>query len=638
MTKKEANFDLYIHELLKDVKIDATAQGSSVTEINDALKTASKRQTGSAGYPEFIAVVKDFVLVMENKSDRSLISLKDDTGNLSMTVDATEKYALNGALFYAQKIIEHTTFKKVFAFGNAGDSKHHILQPLFVEIDRCIELPEVETFENFSETNINEYYKRAVLGEIPPADIELSDILKKAKDLHEYLRNYGSLGEDEKPLVVSAILLALREQAHGFSLDQLTGDTLEGATDGAKIYEQLENSLKRARVKPEVKKEQVLNQFTLIKDRPKLNSIHDALKKTPLKYFAEYINTHIYKAVVSASPEDYLGRFYGEFVSYSGGDGQSLGVVLTPGHITELFCDLVDLKVDDVIFDPCCGTGGFLVAGMYKMLEKATSESEKKKIREKQIHGIEARDDMFAIATTNMILRGDGRSNLTCGDFFDMDSADTQLNGITVGFMNPPYSQAKNKSTAHLSEMNFIRQLLNSIAEGGRVAVIVPISTMIGKTKEDKEVKKEILKRHTLEGVISLNKNTFYRIGAVPCVALFTTGEAHSKDKLVKFINFEDDGFEVKKHLGLVETERAKDRKSYLLDCWSEKISDVPSKFMVKTEIEDTDEWIHSFYYYNDEIPTEQDFMDSIADYLTFEFNMITHGRGYLFKESWQDA
>ncbi|MCL2840769.1 MAG: N-6 DNA methylase [Defluviitaleaceae bacterium] len=631
MAKKEANFDLYIHGLLKDAKINATAQGSSVPEISEALKTASKRQTGGVGYPEFIAVVKDFVLVMEDKPDRNLLCLKDSIGNISLTVDATEKYAINGALFYAQKIVEHTAFKKVFAFGNAGDSKHHILQPLFVGADGYIELSEVETFENFSENNISEYYKRTVLGEIPSADIELGDILKKAKDLHEYLRNYGSLGEDEKPLVVSAILLALREQSHGFSLDQLIGDTLEGATDGAKIYEQLENSLKRAKVKPEVKKEQVLNQFTLIKDRPKLNAIHDTLQKTPLKYFAEYINTHIYKAVVSASPEDYLGRFYGEFVSYSGGDGQSLGVVLTPSHITNLFCDLVDLKSDDIIFDPCCGTGGFLVAGMYKMLSTAKTESEKKRIREKQIHGIEARDDMFTIATTNMILRGDGRSNLTCGDFFDIDPADTQLSGVTVGFMNPPYSQAKDKNTAYLSELSFIRQLLNSITAGGRVAVIVPVSILIGKTKEDEATKKELLKNHTLEGVVSLNKNTFYRIGTVPCAAIFTTGEPHPKDKLVKFINFEDDGYEVKKHLGLVETERAKDRKSYLLDCWRGKIDDAPSKFMVQTTIEDTDEWIHSFYYYNDEAPTEDEIISSIADYMTFEFSMVAHGKSYLF-------
>lgn len=242
---------------------------------------------------------------------------------------------------------------------------------------------------------------------------------------------------------------------------------------------------------------------------------------------------------------------------------------------------------------------------------------------------------MFSIATTNMILRGDGQSNLICEDFLAQDPGELQLRGggITVGFLKPPYSQAKNKDTANLSELCFIRHLLNSITEGGRAAVIVPVSAMIGKTKDDKAIKKEILKNHTLEGVISLNKDTFYRVGTVPCIAVFTTGIPHPTEKKAKFINFEDDGYEVKKHLGLVETERAKDKRQYLLDCWHGKITDFPSSFMVETTVENTDEWIHSFYYYNDEIPTEEDFMNSIGDYLTFEFNMITHGKGYLFEQ-----
>ena len=81
----------------------------------------------------------------------------------------------------------------------------------------------------------------------------------------------------------------------------------------------------------------------------------------------------------------------------------------------------------------------------------------------------------------------------------------------------------------------------------------------------------------------------------------------------------------------MVETERARDRKQFLLDCWKGKVKEFPCSFMVESTVEDTDEWLHSFYYYNDEIPTEQDFLNSIADYLTFEFNMITHGRDYLF-------
>lgn len=640
MAKKEANFDLYIHDLLDDAGIKATTQGSDIVEIDKALKTASKRQTGKRGYPEYTAIVKDFVIIMEDKPDRSkLCAYESDGTTISLSVQATEDYAVNGALHYAQHILKNTTYRKVFAFGNAGDSKHHILQPLFVDNNGYILLPEVDTFENFSPKHIEEYYRRIVLKETPPEDIELEDILKKAKELHEYLRNYGGLGEDEKPLVVSAILLALREQKYGFNLNQLQGDTLESNTDGALLYQNLEKNLQRVKVAPEVKKARVLNQFTLIKDRPQLNTKRADLDKTPLKFFAEYINEKIFKALISNSREDYLGRFYGEFVSYSGGDGQALGVVLTPRHITELFCELVDLKPDDVIFDPCAGTGGFLISGMHKMLKEAKNKTNCDHIKKKQIYGIEIRDDMFSIATTNMILRGDGQSNLICDDFLSLDPGELQLKGggITVGFMNPPYSQAKSKNTANLSELCFIRHLLNSVTEGGRVAVIVPVSAMIGKTKEDRAIKKEILRNHTLEGVISLNKDTFYRVGTVPCIAVFTTGIPHPVNKKAKFINFENDGFEVKKHLGLVETERAKDKRQYLLDCWRGKVKDFPSSFMVETIVEDTDEWVHSFYYYNDEIPTEADFINSIADYLTFEFNMITHGKGYLFEKNGGD-
>jgi hypothetical protein len=196
MAKKEANFDLYIHDLLEEAGIPATTQGSTIIEIDNALKTASKHQTGNVGYPEYTAVVGDFVIVIEDKSDRANLCMKESDGTISLSVQATIDYAVNGALHYAKHILEKTSYKKVFAFGNAGDKKHHILQPLFVDVNGYKWLPEVQTFENFSTGHIEEYYKRIVLQETPPEDIELADILKKAKELHEYLRNYGGLGED----------------------------------------------------------------------------------------------------------------------------------------------------------------------------------------------------------------------------------------------------------------------------------------------------------------------------------------------------------------------------------------------------------------------------------------------------------
>ena len=52
-----------------------------------------------------------------------------------------------------------------------------------------------------------------------------------------------------------------------------------------------------------------------------------------------------------SSAEDFIGRFYGEFMSYSGGDGQSLGIILTPAHICELFCDLLDVQPTDIVLE-----------------------------------------------------------------------------------------------------------------------------------------------------------------------------------------------------------------------------------------------------------------------------------------------
>lgn len=85
MSKKEASTDLWVHDLLKEAEIKLDAQGSEIKELDDALKTASKRGTGKVGKPEYIGIVKDFIIVIEDKAslenhikydDDKLISLK----------------------------------------------------------------------------------------------------------------------------------------------------------------------------------------------------------------------------------------------------------------------------------------------------------------------------------------------------------------------------------------------------------------------------------------------------------------------------------------------------------------------------------------------------------------------------------
>jgi len=636
MAKKEVKTDLWVHGLLKSADVYLTPQGCDILEINEALKTASKSGTGKVGFPEYCGVVKDFIIVIEDKAALEKHVLFEQNNLISQEVKAVKDYAVNGALFYGLHIAQHTSYKKVLAIGVSGDEKRHRITPVFInERGDYQELPDVETFISFNERNIDEFYLTEVLKEATDIEKTTSELLRDAERLHEDLRNYGNLSTEEKPLIVSGIMLALREmESNTFSIDSLTGDDV--ITDGQKIYEAIEKNLQRSKVSPDTKKDKLLAMFSVIRDTTKINEKDLTLGKTPLKHYTEFLYNTIYKNIrYHNSSEDYLGRFYGEFMSYSGGDGQTLGIVLTPRHITELFCDLAQLKPTDVVIDPCCGTGGFLIAAMHKMLKSADSEHQKRSIKKDQLFGIELQRKMFAIATTNMILRGDGKSNLQEADFLKQNASLLQLKGCTVGMMNPPYSQGS-KDNPSQYEISFTEHLLDSLTEGAMAIVIIPQSAVTGKTKEEQNIKNNILKHHTLEGVITLNKNTFYGVGTNPCIVIFTAGIPHNDKHICKFINFEDDGYEVAKHVGLVATATVKDKRQHLLDVWFNRVK-TETRFCVETTVTADDEWLHSFYYFNDEIPTEADLENAIADYLTFEFNMLTHGRGYLFEKNNND-
>lgn len=544
-------------------------------------------------------------------------------------------YAVNGAYFYAKHIAQNSPFKKVFAVGVSGNPKHHCITPLWVD-DRegYKQLPDIESFISFSQQNIREYYSHYVLREATDVEKTTEQILKDAAELHEYLRTYGTLKDQEKPLVVAGILLALDEiKSGGFSIESLTGDQTQGMLDGDKLKNAIKGRLTRSNVGPDAKREKLLSEFEILKTNFKLNEINETLKKTPLKYYTEFLYKNVFKHIkYQNTSEDFIGRFYGEFMSYSGGDGQTLGIILTPRHICELMCELVNVQPHDIVLDATCGTAGFLIAAMHRMLSMADTDQQRKDIRKKQLHGFELQSNMFAIAATNMILRQDGNSNLKCCDFLKENPDLVQMKGATVGLMNPPYSQGSKVGDPDQYELSFIEHLLDSLIKGARAAVIVPQSSMTGKSKAKQNFKTSIMKRHTLEGVITCNTDTFYRVGVNPVIAVFTAHEPHDPHKVCKFIDFRDDGYKVRAHIGLIEGDSAKDKKQHLLDVWNGR-AEAPSKFCVESTVKPEDEWLHSFYYFNHEIPTDTDFEKAIGDYLTFEFSMIMQNREYLFEE-----
>ena len=150
MTKKEAETDLFVYDLLKEAGITVNAQGSIIKEVDEALKTASKKGTGNVGYPEYVGKIKDFLIVIEDKADVAK-HIKNEGSVIAQDTDAVVNYAVNGALFYAKHLIENTSIKEIFAIGVSGDAKHHRITPVFVNTTTDYkQLPDVESFIAFN--------------------------------------------------------------------------------------------------------------------------------------------------------------------------------------------------------------------------------------------------------------------------------------------------------------------------------------------------------------------------------------------------------------------------------------------------------------------------------------------------------
>lgn len=450
-----------------------------------------------------------------------------------------------------------------------------------------------------------EYWRVAINGELPKEERDLQTVKDIAAELHEDLRNYGNLEGERKATVVSAILLALEEET--FSTDDLKAFNVDGQRDGEKIFGAIETYLRRLNFHERYEKYGVLmDSFSFLKTDTTLNTYNSTLDKTPLKYYAEKLDAHVVDLMKSENEIDILGNFYGEFVKYGGNDGNPLGIVLTPRHITSLMAELIDVRPHDYVLDPACGSGAFLISAMKRMLSMAETEEQKTDIKQNHLYGIELQGKLFTIATTSMILRGDGKSNLIKGDMFHIEDTNLKGNTITKVLMNPPYSQAKTKDLIHLSEISFIKRALEMMKPEGKLAAIVPQSTMVGKTKEEKLFKKQILEKNTLEAVITLNTDTFYPVGVHPCICIFKAKIPHNFEKqLVKFIDFYDDGYILRKHVGLVGNGSQESKREHLIDVINGNADD-SNKFIVRTTITPEDEWLHAFYYFNEEIPLKR--------------------------------
>lgn len=474
-----------------------------------------------------------------------------------------------------------------------------------------------------------------------PSTGDTQGVLAAAKDLLVGMSRYAHVEAAKQPVLVAAVLLALNN--HDFAPHkprQGNHDTGGNTTSlGENVYQAAQQRLTSAGL-PETSISTIMGQFVFLKNDTRINQVHPALGESVIFWVCRTAREHLYEHMTGehAGPVvDVLGYLYRESAATSGGDGQALGIVLTPPHITTLMAELISISPEDTVLDPTCGTGSFLLAAE----QTANHRTPKEKVGP-VVCGVEIQEKLFTLATTTMVLRH-GTSRIVLGSFLD----DSTLLGFTpeagadgVGvsprlfskmLLNPPYGLAKNKATRHLSELAFIERSLSLLEPGGRLAAIVPQSTVVGKTKDDAERKRRILQQHTLEAVITVNGNAFMESGYSPrtVIAVFTGGRPHPERKQVGFVNFETDGWVVSRHTGLVDDGTVTDRRARLLNVLNGE-EEVGTDFLVRSVVTPVDEWHHAYFYFNDTPPSEADFLSTVADYVSWQVSMFAHGHGHL--------
>lgn len=588
--------------LFNMIKMDE--QKSSSKKVLDLLKNASKsakwKGTPWSGKPEFLISFPSenskYLIIVECK-----YNLSDHVSD--NPIKDPNKYAVDWVLHYAKFLSQEYDVLAIAVSGNKESNRIST----FIWRQWSNEYEDKNTDKLLS---INNYLK-LFANETFSENLKHIDIIQKAVYLNEEFQAY-SVSEYMRCTIVSAILLAL------LSTSFKTAYKVENKSSD--LGDLLISWIKKVLVNRQVRSpESMLKEYQKILNEPLFT--HSTIKKnkvqtptiTILKEIVEYIEKNVLPLMeMDDSGMDVLGKFYTEFVRYAWWSG-NVGLVLTPVHIANFFCDLANLTTESVVYDPCTGSGWFLVASMKRMLSQTNDDTIKKRIKENQLIGVESRADMFTYACSNMMFRWDGRSNIYHWDCFQKENEILKNHKPTVSFLNPPYD------VWPAWQMEFIEHALRTVNESnGTVVAIVQMSCAIKNEKELIAIKKKLLAKHTLKAVISMPDELFNPAASVAtCVMIWQAWIPNSTK--TRFGYLKDDGFEKRKHKWRIDAKKKWDIiKDNFLNAY--RNNDAIAWLSVKKEITANDEWLAEAYMETDYTQlTEQDFIKNVKKYILFK-------------------
>ena len=271
----------------------------------------------------------------------------------------------------------------------------------------------------------------------------------------------------------------------------------------------------------------------------------------------------------STSGQDLLNLFFITFNKYVGKSEKNQA--FTPDHITDFMAKISGVNKHSIVLDPCCGSGSFLVRAMTQALDDCATAAEQETVKKHQIFGIEFDDNVYGLATTNMLIHSDGNSNIRQGSCFALSDWIKEAKPNVI-LMNPPYNGqrihlpsayvktwAKDKKEDPSKGLYFVKYIadtLNAANQTATLAVLLPIACAIGTSGEIAKIKKEILAENTLDAVFTLPNDIFHPGATVQvCCMIFKIGKKHSDISTPDtfFGYYKDDGFKKKKNLGRIE-------------------------------------------------------------------------------------
>ena len=649
---------------LKSYKLDYKLEQEALnTEIDQALNDYYSKNGGSGGNrPDVKLLLQDknlvnYPVLIEYKGYQDKLVLLDTDGKVANKTaknqpnfKAINAYAVNGAVHYANALLHYTSYTDIIAIGMTGwktetGELSYEIGVYYVSKSNFGIGQKVGDFTDLSflrKQNFEAFIEKVKQLKLTQDEIDRlkeqreqeinASLVKLNNDIYQ---NEKGLGESTRIYLVAASIMAtlgVPGKVAALEKQELKSSTEDGNRDGDIILRKIKAFLKEKNL-PQEKREMIVRtlQNTLTNDN--INKVENGESQLKRVFTRIVDDLGIYYKIGLST--DFTGKLFNEMYSWLGFSQDKLNdVVLTPSYVATLLARLARVNKDSYVWDFATGSAGLLVASMNEMLQDAKrsihspDELARKsaEIKAKQILGLEILPEVYMLAILNMILMGDGSSNILNQDSLKEFNGDYGFGKSGEKFpadafvLNPPYSAPGNG-------MVFVEKAL-SMMHKGYAAIIIQSSTGSGKAVA---YNKKILEHSTLLASIKMPVDLFIGKSNVQTnIYVFRVGEAHQKDDTVKFIDFSVDGYtrtnRRKASRNLRDTDHAKERYAEVVDLvrfGKAKLNLLTEKEYYEGTIDPKNgaDWNQTSPI--DTRPTLEDIRKTVSDYLVWEVSEL---------------